>query len=276
MAIILLGGSALVAVSRPGPHPGHSQGTDILHFFIQEEMLNDGVLTNASGVVLAEHNQQGHSDHQQLSLLVSGLETNSPYALYGQVGDDTNLTWVADFSTDGAGRAALRYGNFGHGHGMGLRKAPDGGMGHGIGHGMGGGPGSLQSPVPAQLDPVNRILELEVVDSSTQAVLTADFTMPDTLRYLVKRNLSTNDVDASLRIHATTHFTQFRLFADGLNAQQEYWLVLNGSVAETNTADSGGRLMFDSLPDDVTNILDVWSLALWDSASNVVLRTDLP
>lgn len=263
MALIVLAGSALVAFSRPGPHHGHPQGTDILHYFIREAMLNDGVLTNASGVVQAEHNQQGHSDHQQLTVSLSGLETNSTYSLYGRMGEDTNLTWVADFATDHAGRAFLGYGNFGKGHGMGLAK----------GH---GGPGNSLSPIPTELDPVNQIRELDVLNGSTQAVLTADFTMPDVLRYLVKRDLSTNGVDASLRIHATTSFVQFRLIADGLNPQQEYWLVVNGGMVETNTADSGGGLAFSSLPAGVTNILDVQSLALWDTSSNVVFRTVLP
>jgi hypothetical protein len=261
IAIILLVGSALVATSGPGPHHGHSQGTDILHFFIRGTMLNDGVLTNASGMVQAEHNEQGHSDHQLLKLHVGGLDTNSAYSLYGQVGDDTNLTWVTDFTSDSGGNASLSYANFGNG------KANNG-HGHGMGHNT--------SPLPAALDPVSRIRELEVDDSSTQAVLTADFTMPDVLKYLVKRDLSTNSVDASLRIHATSTFTQFRLIADGLNPQQDYWLVLNGSVEETNTTDAEGRLMITALPADVTNILDVQSLQLWDSSSNAVIQTELP
>ena len=285
--VTVLAGSALIAVSQPGAHQGHHHGTDILHYFIQESLLNDGVLTNASGLVQAQHNQQGHSDHQRLTLLVSGLETNTTYSLYGLVGDDTNLTWVVDFTSDDVGRASLRYGDFSLGGGMGLSKAKGGneggqgqnngnGHGQGMGNGQGGHPGKNLDPLPTQLSPVNQIRELDVVDASTQAVVTADFTMPDVLRYLVKRDLSTNSVDAMLRIHATSRWTQFRLIVNGLNAQQDYWLAVNGSVTQTNATDADGRLWITSLPEGVTNILEVQSLALWDTASNVVFRTVLP
>jgi hypothetical protein len=248
---ILIAGATMVAFSRPGPH-GH--GTDILHFSIREGMFNDGGVAGAVGVVEASQNQQGHANNQRLSLFLSGLDTNTPYDLFALRDGDTNLSPVMEFTTDGRGRAALQLRDLGNGHG--------------------GGHGKI--PLPDLLNPISQIRELDIFDASTQAVLTADFTMPNRLQYLIKRELGTDSVEASLRIKATTRQTQFRLWVDGLGPSADYWLVLNGDIAQSDTSDANGRLRIDSLPAGVTNILDLHSLELWDSSSNVVISTTLP
>jgi len=52
--------------------------------------------------------------------------------------------------------------------------------------------------------------------------------------------------------------------------------VLNGGIVQTNRSGAKGRLMISSWLQNPTDILDVRSLALWDSASNIVLSTKLP
>jgi hypothetical protein len=231
----------------------HAGGTDILHYAVTKAMANGGVESNAVGSVQAHQNKQGHADNQQLNISVSGLTANGSYALLAN--GDTNLSDGVSFTTDTNGNATLQYRSQGNGHGQGL------------GHG--------KSQLPAALDPVSAITELDVFNTSTQAVLTADMTMPDQLQYLIKRNLSTSTVDASLRIHATTAQTQFDLKASGLTATNNYLLVVNGSVVETNAADSNGKLNINSLPVS-GSILSVNSLQLLDASSNVVLTTTLP
>jgi len=66
------------------------------------------------------------------------------------------------------------------------------------------------------------------------------------------------------------------LLADGLTATNDYLLVLNGGIVQTNSADANGQLRIDSPLAVPTEILDLHSVALWDSASNVVLSTTLP
>jgi hypothetical protein len=231
-----------------------SHGTDILHLFVREGMTNTGVVTDASGLVRARQNEQGHANNQTLEIVAKGLDTNASYQLLAVVGDDTNLTLVTNFNSDAHGRLAVEYRDLGNGHGF--------------GHG--------RLPLPALLDPVSQVRGLTIANVSTQAVLTADLTVPDRLEYLVKRDLSTNAVDALLRVQANTHVTHFRLTASGLSPTTDYLLVLNGGVVQTNGTDGKGRLVIKSLLENPTDILRVRSMALWDSSSNVVLSTSLP
>jgi len=231
-----------------------SHGTDILHFFVRKGMANSGTVTNATGVVNARQNEQGHANNQALDIMARGLETNTSYQLMALVGDETSPTWVTNVDSDMRGRVSLQYRELGNGHGL--------------GHG--------RLPLPALLDPVSEVRQVSLFNSSTQEVLTADLTVPDRLEYLIKRDLSTNSVDALLRLHATTHATQFRLTAAGLSPTNDYLLVLNGGIVQTNSTDARGRLVIKSLLENPVDILQVHSMELWDSASNVVVSTSLP
>lgn len=246
----------LAALTAKPAASSHAGGTDILHFFVRKAMTNETVEPGASGAVNAKQNRQGNANNQRLDLAFRGLTTNTTYHLLALLGDDTNLTQVADFGTDTKGRAALHY-----------VKSGNGNTNH-LGHG--------RIPLPAELDPVSNIRGLTLLNGSTQAVLTADLTAPDKLQYLIKRDLSTNEVSAQLRIKATTTKAQFRLTASGLNPTNDYLLVLNGEIAETDSTDASGKLTISSPLQNPENILDLHSVALWDSVSNVVLSTTLP
>ena len=249
LAIVLFIGAAAGSITLLA----NQQGTDILHYSVTKSMSNDGVESNAVGSVKAHQNEQGHADNQQLNISLSGLTASTTYELMAN--GDTNLAHGVSFTTDANGGASLKYRSMGNGHG--------GGLGHGV------------NSLTGAFKPVSKVSQIDVMNLSTQAVLTADMTMPDSLQYLIKRNLSTSTVDASLRIHATTGQTQFKLLASGLNATNNYLLVLNGAVAQTYMADTNGDLQITSLPYS-GGILTLNSLALWDSSSNVVLTTQLP
>jgi hypothetical protein len=255
-SLLFTGTIALAAATLVADSPGvpHKRGTDILHFFARKTMSNEGVMTDATGQVYARQNKQGNANNQNLDITVKGLDINTSYQLLALLDADTNLTQVAEFSTDSKGRALLRYRRLGNGKGM--------------GHG--------KLPLPDLLDPVSLIRALEIWNSSTQAVLTADLTVPDKLQYLIKRDLSTNAVWASLRIKSNVNQTQFKLLTSGLTPANDYLLVLNGGEVETFTADSKGRLVIDAPLEIPTDILDLRSVALWDSFSNVVLSTTGP
>ena len=170
------------------------------------------------------------------------------------VDTDSNLVDVASFTTDAKGRALLDYRSLGNGHG--------------------GGRGRFS--LPLSLNPVSLVREVDVVDSNLQAVLTADLTMPDRLQYLVKRDLSTNSVRAELRIEANMRATHFDLMASGLAPTNSYLLAFNGDVIETNTASARGRLNIHAASGTPSYVLDLRSVELWDSSSNMVLQTTLP
>jgi hypothetical protein len=249
---LLVCAGALTFVSSAAPGGGH--GTDILHFQVRTAMSNEGVEAGASGSVNASQNKQGGANNQQLSISVQGLSTNTPYSLLTALVGDTNLITVTNFTTDANGNASLQYRSQGNGHG------------NGHGH---------NNSLPTALNPVSAIQELDVFNSSTQAVLSADLTMPNQLQYLIKRDLSSGSVSAGLRIKATTSQTQFRLNASGLAATNDYYLVVNGGIVQTNTSDANGNLNVTSLASTLP-ILQVNSLALWDTSSNVVVNTTLP
>ena len=235
-------------------------GTDILHFFVRKTMTNDGALTNATGRVQANQNQQGNANNQRLDIVLKNLDPAGTYQLLAVLDDDTNYTQVSEFQPDAQGNASLNY-----------RK-----VGSSKGKGKGKGLGKGKNALPAALDPISDIRQLAISLYSTQAVLHADLTAPDKLQYLVKRNLSTNDIDATLRIKATVNQTQFRLIAAGLNPTNDYLLALNGNVVQTESTDEKGALAIDSLLTNPGDILDLHSIGLWDSSSNVVLSTTLP
>jgi hypothetical protein len=45
---------------------------------------------------------------------------------------------------------------------------------------------------------------------------------------------------------------------------------------QTNSTDASGKLSVSSLLQNPVDILDLHTVALWDSVSNVVLSTELP
>lgn len=251
-SLLAAGIAAFVATPMlAGPQGGH--GTDILHFTTRTGMSNDGVETNGSGTVRARQNKQGNANNQTLDVVASGLTASTPYSLFAITSDNTNLTDVANVTTDANGKIALHFRSLGNGHGGGHNSAA----------------------LPAGLNPVSHILELDLVDTNSQAVLTADLTAPTSIQYLIKRDISTNGVSASLRIKANSTAAQFSLGASGLVASTDYLLVFNGTPVQTNTSDTNGKLTITSAPTPV-NILSLQSVALWDTSSNVVASTTLP
>jgi hypothetical protein len=245
-------GVAVLAVSAVAVPTVSHGGTDILHFFVRAAMTNDA---GATGSVDAKQNKQGKANNQRLDVKVSGLSTNTDYFLYAILDQDTNdFVQVASFTTDASGGKVVRYQQNGNGK----------------------GPGKGKLALPAELNPLSDVREIAVFNSSAEKVLEADLTSPDQLQYLIKRDISTNGVKADLRIKATTSQTQFRLIASGLNATNSYLLALNEEVVQENVTDENGKLVITSLPTNTVDVLDIRSVALWDSSSNVVLSTELP
>src|SRR5882724_683381 len=179
--------TALTAYSDDKHGQGGSHGTDIIHLSIQTSMDNDGIVTNASGSARIDWHQQGNANHQALQVNVKGLDADTDYQLAASLNDDTNLTSVLTFTTDADGKASINledkgHSNNGHGHAYGHDK-----------HGHG------KAQLPAALEPVGQIHELDVLDSSgTNVLLTADFTTATSFQYLVKRNISSATVNAEL------------------------------------------------------------------------------
>jgi hypothetical protein len=231
----------------------HGHGTDILHFSIREDFQNQGVETNASGKVQASQNQQGNANNQTLDITAKGLMAGTNYGLFALLGSDTTLTSITNFTTDANGNVTIHYRSVGHGHGGGKNKIP----------------------LPDALNPVSNIRELDIADAGSTVVLAADFTAPNKLQLLVKRNIGTNGVSAELMIKASsTNHVELSLMASGLAPSSDYSLALDNAPVQTGTSNGKGKLHLATTQN--INILSVGSVALWDSSSNVVVSTTLP
>src|SRR5882724_11772230 len=178
---------------------GAKGGTSILHWMLHARFANTGVDGDAVGNVDAKLNQQGHADNQKMTISLSKLDSNATYTLSAILSDDTNLTDVTTFTTDANGSADLQYSHVGSSHGN--------------GHGPG-------TPLPDALKPISSIRQLVINISSTQEVLRVDLAASGSFQYLVKRPMSNDGAEptaaASLRIHASGSFVQFRIDASGL------------------------------------------------------------
>src|SRR6266850_493047 len=258
--------TALTAYSGDKPGKGGNHGTDIIHLSIQTQMENGGILTNASGQARINWHQQGNANHQSLQVNVRALDADTSYELDALLNDDTNLTSGITFTTDANGNASINledkgHNNNGHGHG------------HAYGHNK---PGHMKDTLPAALEPVGHIHELVVLDNTgTNVILTADFTTAGSFQYLVKRNISSDTVNAELWIIANPGKAQIRLLASGL-AAGDYTLMLNDTATQTQTANDHGRVDFRTELTNPADILSVSSVSLVDVGTNVVVSTTLP
>jgi hypothetical protein len=244
------------------PHGGGSNGTDILHLSIRNTMANEGIEPSASGNVVLSQNIQGNANKQTLTISLNGLTADTAYELLAANGNDTNLIDVTQFTTDGSGSAILKYNaNAGKGKGKG-------------------------GPLPDGLNPLRDVRTIAIgilttnvvvviTNVTTNVVLSADMTTADKLQYLVKRDISSVDVPASLRIKATQDNAQFRLSASNLAPTTEYFVAVNDVPQASSVTDANGQFDISATPPGA-DILTVHSVALWDSSSNVVVFTTLP
>jgi len=256
--------TALTANCGEKPEKGSNHGTDIIHLSIQTQMDNGGIVTNASGRARIDWHQQGNANHQDLVVTIRGLDAETSYDLEALVNDDTNLTSVVSFTTDADGNASIDLEDKGHNNN---------GHGHAYGHNK---HGHVNDTLPAALEPVGQIHQLFVLDSTgTNVVLTADFTTASSFQYLVKRNISSDTVNAQLRIIANPGKAQIRLSASGL-AAGDCTLLLNDTATETQMADDHGRVDIRTELENPADILSVSSISLIDAGTNVVVSTTLP
>lgn len=237
------------------------KGTSIYHFMVSATMEDGAAEGDAQGSLEASIKRQGNADHEALDIEVSGLESNATYTIHAQLLGQSNLTEVVSFDTDADGAASLHY----------VRKGSI--KGHG-----GGSPGG--DPLPNELKPLIDVLALEIVNASTQTVLSVDLTDPDKFQYLVKRGLDDDGVEdkaaACLRLKGHNNTEQLRIKATGLTADTEYWVTINDEIADSATTDSKGRLSVKGMPSGAPHILEIKSIAVVNSETNSVLSTELP
>ncbi len=256
--LIVIGIVTAIGTLASTLHAGSSvtrRGTSVMHYMTRNALVTNDAGSNVVGWVRLQHNEQGNSSKQSLQLFVNGLETNAPYKLIATVGDYTNAIPVEEFSADGKGRVRLNYMTRGQGNGH-------------------------KNPPPEELIPLTGVHSLGIENSSTQTVAYAWMADAERYQVLVKRNLTAEDTNGtaagSISLIANQNKVNFRMLAGGLSVSNDYHLVLNSDVVSTVTANNDGRLEIKGWPSNAPAILELRSLALRDSSSNVVLSTTLP
>src|SRR5437899_3000499 len=114
-----------VSVSTFAKNP-HKPKKEILHYFAQDQMVSSGIISNASGQVSIHVNSVSKGKPQELQLHIGHLDINATCELQALIDGDTNLTQVAEFTTDGNGNARLEFRekNVGNGHPHGQQSLP--------------------------------------------------------------------------------------------------------------------------------------------------------
>ena len=230
------------------------RGSSVLHYMTRTPLTatEDGSAVAAS--LRLQHNEQGHSSLQKFDLTATGLLPNTAYFLVAAFDSETNV--VGTSNSDANGKLRVAY----------MKK--------------GQGNGNSEKALPESLDPVSGIRGIALQNPDTQTVAFAFINTSPKFQYLVKRNLTQGDTNASpagsisLKVNASS--VNFRLLADGLSAASPYLLALNSNIVATVASDDGGGLEIDSWPASAPAVLDLRSLSLLDGASNVVLSTTVP
>ena len=242
MKSVLVAGIAALTVTPLFAKP-HG---DVLQFSIKEPMTNNGVEPSASGTVQASQSEQGNANNQKIMINVAGLTPNTGYSLLASTTETNTLTDVLDFTTDKKGKAKFNFSSK-----------------------------SSKKILPLPVDSVSQLLEFDVINADSVAVLTSDVRNPQSLKLTIQRDISANGVTSSLQIKTSKNKTQFKLTASGLTPDTDYQLVFNGVPVQTFTSDDNGNLTITTapLPD---NILDLQSVALWDASNTVIVETTIP
>ena len=223
-----------------------------LHFHAQEEMANLEVLPEATGKVTIYINQQSKSNPRRMKIDIKDLEPNAAYQLVALIGEDTSVTNIAEFTANREGKAKVEF-----------RTKTSG--------------KANKHPFPDAFWPMSNINELSVLDSSAQTVLSCDLNSPDKLECYLKRDVSTDTVEAKLHIKAKVSKAELKVDLSGLAPDTEYSLVLNGAVAQTESSDDHGKLKLEFELDNPLDILALESLAIQTTAdAAIVVSTTLP
>ncbi len=213
-----------------------------VRFSVETTMVNTGVTPRASGLIEVTLNRKGIANNQRLLIMLTRLDFNTTYQLIAFLGDDTNATSLATFTTDRRGASSISY----------------------------------REPLPPALDPMCNVRELDIANSNLDIVLQGVLTSPDQGQYLVNRSMNNTGflpaAAGDLQIQAGPNFTLFRLQASGLTPRTDYRLTINGNVVQAAMSDRAGKLNLAGLPLESPDVLNIQTVALTDSTgSNVVL-----
>jgi len=242
-----------------GPSRGAAAATSALQFNAQTAMVNSGVDANASGKINVSMNGSANGGSENLKVTAAKLDPNTAFTLVAFVGSDTNGSNIATLTTDKKGALNVSY----------MKKTQANAK-------------PSKNPLPAVLDPLCNVRELDIVNGSAQVVLSAVLTSPEKGKYVARRAMSnTGFLPSAVGVlmlqtasgsGSGSGSSHFHLQASGLTPGTDYHLSLNGNVFPASTSDSKGKLSLIAAPSGAPNVLDIQTVALTDATgTNVIL-----
>jgi Ice-binding-like len=228
-----------------------------LQFNSQTVMLNSGVDADATGKINVSMNGSAKGNNEQFNLSAAKLDPNTDYQLVAFIGSATNGTNIAVLRTGKKGALNITY----------VEKAQANSH-------------SVKNILPTVLDPLCNVRELDIVNGSSQIVLSAVLTSPDKGKYVARRVMSNTGflpaAMATLLLQAGSGSGSgsfhFNLQASGLTPNTDYHLTFNGNIFPTSTSDSKGKLSITAAPSGAPDVLDIQTVALADGTGvNIIL-----
>ena len=233
---------------------GGGQAVHTIRFVYKVVFTNTGAdanIPNATGSAKASESINNGKDQESLNISFKGLEASSPYSLLGTT-TTSGSTDAADFTTDKNGNAKVSL------------STKSGKKGFPIG----------------SLAPLHQVTELDVVDASSNIVLTADTTTPQTFTFKDKLSATgPNGETGTISVSASDKSAKLNVKASGLTASDSLSLTLTGgtltSSNNTFTASSSGTVNINATISE--NVLDLTEVDLDDTtAGTTVLVFPLP
>jgi hypothetical protein len=213
-------------------------------------MTNNGVDPDARGTVSGSLSRRGATDNQRLAITASKLDTDTTYHVVAFLGDSGSATDVADFLTNRRGGSSTTY----------VKSTRP-----------------VQHPLPAAVDPISNLRELDVVNNG-DTVLQADLIDPKSFSYSVRRAMDNTGFMAGaggvLLLRGSPRVTRVSVTATGLTPLTSYQLMVNGVGVMSKTSDRRGKLTVAGPRTGLPLVLDISTVALADgTGANIILIT---
>jgi hypothetical protein len=221
-----------------------------LNYSFRTALTNSGVDADARGTVRGSIIRRGAIDNQRLLVIVSKLDASAVNHLVAFLDGDVTYTAGADFTTDSHGGSTINYVKSSH---------------------------AAAHALPAALDPISNVRELDIINSNGDTVLLADITNSTAFAYSVKRAMVNTGFMLSaggvLQLSGSARLTRVSVTATGLTPLTPYQLMVNGVGVTTKTSDRRGRLAVAGPRTGLPIVLDIRTVALADGtgANNILI-----
>ena len=241
---LLFGGTLLILAQTATASPV----VNSFSYSFRAAMTNVGLDADALGTVSGHLTRRGATDSQRLRIAASKLDADSTYHVVAVTGDNVAATAAVDFVTNRRGGSTITYVKNNGRH-----------------------------PLPAVLDPISNVRELDILNAGSSAVLRADLLDPDAFSYAVRREMENTGfmagADGVLKLSGTPRLTRASVAATGLTPLASYKLLVNGVSVTNKTSDSRGKLTIAGPKTGLPLVLDITTVALADAGDNIILIT---